>query len=329
MKKSLFKNTIFKAILSFVNIVIPILVGPYVVKLLNVELYGIYNIVFSEFQVFLIFASFGLYTFGVREVSKIRNDKEKVSKLFSNLFIIAIISNTIICSIYILYSFLTSSGITLIIYLIMIIQFIGNTFYIEFINEALENYKFITIKTIIVKIIYIIAIFLFVRKPNNIAIYALIISLTVFLNNIISFIYAKKFIKFDFKHLNFKKYLKPLIVILVITNIDLLYSQLDRVMLGKFVGGVAVTMYYIPYFLVSTLASIPYAVINVAIPRLSYIVANESKDTYIKTLNKIISSLLFLIIPICLGMFVLAYEIIYLYAGNDYINCVSVLMIAC
>ena len=150
-----------------------------------------------------------------------------------------------------------------------------------------------------------------------------------FTNNIISFIYAKKHIKFNFKHIKFKKYIKPLTMILIITNIDLLYSQLDRVMLGKFVNGVAVSMYYIPYYIVSTLAAVPYSIINVSIPRLSYLVANESKEVYKNSLNKIISSLLFVIIPMCFGVLVLSYEVIYLYAGDKYIGCVIPLIVAC
>ena len=329
MKKSLFKNTIYKSILSFVNIVIPLLVGPYVVKLLNIELYGIYNTVYAEFQVFLIFASFGLYNFGMREISKIRDDKKKVSQLFSNLFTISIISNLVVCFVYLLYAFLTSTGTALILYCIMSIQIVGNVFYIEFLNEALENYKFITIKTTIIKILYLVSIFLFLKKPSDVAIYAIIVSLVNFFNNIVSFIFAKKYIKFDFKHIKIKKYIFPLIIILIITNVDLLYSQLDRVMLGKFVDGVSVSMYYIPYYIISTLAAIPYAIINVSIPRLSYIVANEPKENYVNALNKIISSLLFIIVPMCLGVFVLAYEVIYLYAGNEYLLCIPTLMLAC
>ena len=329
MRKSLFKNTIYKAILSFVNIVIPLLVGPYVVKLLNVELYGIYNTVYAEFQIFLIFASFGLYTYGVREISKIRDNKEKVSQLFSNLFIIAIISNLIVGLIYLLYAFLTSSGIKLLLYIIMTIQIVGNVFYIEFLNEALENYKFITLKTIAVKVMYLIAIFLCLKHSEDIAIYAIIVSLVNFVNNIISFIYAKKYIKFDLKNISIRRYLFPLLTILIISNIELLYGQLDRVMLGKFVSDVSVTIYYIPYYLISTLAAIPYAIINVSIPRLTNIIANEPKENYLVALNKIVSSLLFIIVPMCLGVFVLSYEVIYLYAGEKYMECVIPLAIAC
>lgn len=329
MKKSLFKNTIYKSILSFVNIVIPLLVGPYVVKLLDVELYGVYNTVYAEFQVFLIFASFGLYTFGTREISKIRNDNKKVSELFTNLFVISLISNLLVLIVYIVYALLTSKGITLMLYLIMSIWFIGNIFYIEFVNEALENYKFITIKSVIIKILYLVSIFLFIKKPNDVAIYALIVCFVNFFNYIVSFVYAKKRIKFNLKNIKLKKYIIPLITILIITNIELLYSQLDRVMLGKFVNGVAVSMYYIPFYLIATLAAIPYSIINVSIPRLSYVVANNSKEEYLSSLNRIISSVYFIIMPMCIGVLVLSYEVIYLYAGNEYIKCVPILVIAC
>lgn len=328
-QKTLFKNTIYKSILSLVNIVIPIIIGPYIVRLLDVELYGIYNRVFSEFQIFLAFASFGIYTFGVREISKIRDNKEKISQLFTNLFVIALLSNLLVIAIYIIYALISSNGITSIIYLIMIIQFIANIFYVEFVNEALENYKFITVKSLIVKIIYFVSLLLLVRNPDDIIIYSVVISLTVFLNNIISFIYAKSKIPFNFSKIKIKKYLKPLLAVLVITNVDLLYSQLDKVMLGKYVNDVAVTLYYIPYYIVSTLVSIPYAIINVSIPRLSYLLKNEGKEKYQEKLNNSISSLLFIIIPMCFGMFVLANEIIYLYAGEEYLTAIVPLMIAC
>ncbi|MDD6093176.1 MAG: flippase [bacterium] len=328
-KNTLFKNTIYKSILSMVNIVIPLIIGPYITRLLDIELYGIYNKTFSVFQFFLAFASFGVYNFGVREISKIRNDKKKVSQLFTNLFVISIISNLLVLIIYIIYALLTSSGITTTIYMIFIIQFVANIVYVEFVNEALENYKFITVKSVIVKIIYFISLLLFLSKPDDIIIYAMIVSLTVLLNNIISFIYAKRKISFDFGSIKIKKYLRPLIAVLVITNVDLLYSQLDRVMLGEYVSNVSVSMYYIPYYIVSTLAAIPYSIINVSIPRLSYILKNENKEIYEEKLNNSLSSLMFIIIPMCLGIFVVAKEVIFIYAGEKYMAAVTPLMIAC
>ena len=83
-KNTLFKNTIYKSILSLVNIVIPIIIGPYIVRLLDVNLYGTYNRVLSEFQVFLAFASFGVYNYGVREI--------RIYKYFPLIFLAALIA---------------------------------------------------------------------------------------------------------------------------------------------------------------------------------------------------------------------------------------------
>ena len=328
-KNTLFKNTIYKSILSIVNIVVPIIIGPYIMRLLDVDLYGMYNRVFADFQMFLAFAGFGVYTLGVREISKIRDDKEKVSKLFTNLFMISMFSNLLVLILYVVYSLLISTGMARTLYLVMTIQIFANIFYVEFINEALENYKFITIKSVIVKIIYFLSILLAVRNPDDIVIYAIVVSLTNFLNNIISFIYAKRRIKFNFSKIEIKKYIKPLIAVLVITNVDLLYSQLDRVMLGKYVNDVSVTIYYTAFYLVSTLAAIPYSIINVSIPRLSYLLKNKGKEIYEEKLNNSISSLLFIIVPMCLGVFVLSKEIITLYAGKKYLAAIVPLMIAC
>ena len=328
-KNTLFKNTIYKSMLSMVNIVVPLVIGPYIMRLLDVDLYGLYNRVFADFQMFLAFASFGVYTLGVREISKIRNDKEKVSKLFTNLFVISFLSNMLVLIIYLIFSLITSTGLAKVLYLVMSIQIIANVFYVEFVNEALENYKFITIKSIIVKIIYFLAILLAVRNPHDIVIYAVIVSLTNFLNNIISFIYAKHRISFDYSKIQINKYIKPLIAVLVITNADLLYSQLDRVMLGRYVSGVSVTVYYTAYYLISTLSAIPYSIINVSIPRLSYLLKNEGKEIYEEKLNNSISSLIFIIVPMCLGVFVLSKEAIILYAGKKYLMAIVPLMIAC
>ena len=69
-EKSLARNGIYKALLNIFNLVVPLLVGPYVTGLLNEELYGIYNRVYTEYSIFLALASFGIYNYGVREISR-------------------------------------------------------------------------------------------------------------------------------------------------------------------------------------------------------------------------------------------------------------------
>ena len=192
MKSSLAKNAIYKVILNVFNLLVPLFVGPYVAGLLEPELYGIYNRVYAEFQIFFIIGAFGIYNYGVREISKVRKEKDKFENIFTSLFVIGILSNLIVTIFYIGYILIRGNGIDSIVYLVMIIQMVSNVFYIEFVNEAVENYRFIALKTILIRILYLISIFAFVRKSTDVIIYSIVVSTTVLLNNLASFFFLLK-----------------------------------------------------------------------------------------------------------------------------------------
>ncbi|MEG1027736.1 MAG: oligosaccharide flippase family protein, partial [Oscillospiraceae bacterium] len=135
-KKSIFKNTIYKFILSTFNIIIPLVVKPYIHGLLDKQQFGTYNKALSIVSFFMILGSFGIYNFGVREISKVKEDKEKTANLFTNLFIFGTITNVISIALFILYVFLFVNNTQQSIFYVMIIQLFGNAFYIEWINEA-------------------------------------------------------------------------------------------------------------------------------------------------------------------------------------------------
>lgn len=143
---SLGMNAVYKTILNVFNLLVPLFVGPYIAGLLDKDLYGVYNRVYAEFQVFFILGAFGIYNYGVREISKIRSDKKKTREVFTSLFVIGVISNLLVTIFYCVYFSVRSTGIDKYVYLVMIIQMVSNVFYIEFVNEAVENYAFITKK---------------------------------------------------------------------------------------------------------------------------------------------------------------------------------------
>lgn len=321
-------NAVYKMILNVFNLLVPLFVGPYIAGLLDVELYGIYNRVYAEFQVFFILGAFGIYNYGVRELSKVRHNEEKTKEVFTSLFAIGVLSNVVVTLFYIMYFNVRGTGIDKYVYLVMIIQMISNVFYIEFVNEAAENYAFITKKTILVRIIYLVAIFLFVRKPTDVIIYSIVVSLTVFLNNFISYCYLKKQYKFSWDSIKIKKHIVPLIVSLLLVNVELLYTQLDKIMLSPFVNDVAVTEYTIPTTLVGMISTIPLALISVLIPRLSSYVGQKDVTAYKNTLSEAIRVYMSILIPMAMGVFVLSEEIMWLYTKDVYTYAFPVLALA-
>ena len=329
MKNSLTKNAVYKVILNLFNLLVPLFVGPYIAGLLDKELYGIYNRVVAEFNIILILGGFGIYNYGVREISKVRDDPQAVNRLFSTLFLMGIISNGVVGIVYVIYFLFRSSGIDLIIYCIMMVQLVGNIFYIEFINEAAENYGFITKKTILIRLCYLISIFTFVKKKEDIIPYTIIVCLTVALNNIVSYIYCKRKLHFDFSEVNKLKYqIIPLFVTFLLTNVEVLYNQLDKLMLSPVINDVAVTEYTLPTTLMGMIATLPLALVSVAIPRLARYIGKNDHISYLDTLKSTTNAFMLFIIPMSFGVFVLSKEIMWLYTRDVYTYAYPVLMIA-
>lgn len=326
-KKSIALNSIYNIILKVFQLVVPIMVGPYLAYILDVELYGIYNTALSQVDFFMIFAIFGIQVYGLREISKVREDVEKRNKLYTNLFLISIVTNVLSIILYLLYvTFFVDSNSATIFY-ILVIKIIANIFMVEWVNEATENYKFITIKTVVVRLINVIGLFVFVREASDIINYALLVVITAFVNNIISFIYIKREFKFNFSDIEIFKHIKPLINILIISNITLFYTQFDKLLLGICVDEVAVSYYYLPQNIMTIITTVLTAMVVVTISRLTYYNGNNMENEYEALLFKMYRSFMLIVFPACIGVMCLSKEIMYLYGSNKYVGTYIVLAI--
>ncbi len=319
LNKSIFKNSIYKLILSVFNLFVPLLVMPHINSLLTEKDFNEYNYANSQFAFFLIFAVFGIYNYGVREISKVRNDKKKRESLFTNLFFFGIITSVVTSIGYFIYVMWTVDPNYQILYNILLVQILGNILSIEWMNEAVENYGFITLKTVIVRILYVISIFVFVRKPQDVIIYSIIMSSSIVINNAISFFYVKKDLKFRFDDFRLARYIKPLFILTLISNANLLYTQLDRLFIGRFAAGDApVTEYANPSNIINMVGVMLISIIMVSIPRLSYYVGKGMEKDYMELLNKSTRAFFMVLCPACIGLFCLSYEAIYIYTKGVY-----------
>ena len=110
---TILKNIIYKFSLEVLRIFIPIISVPYIYRIFKPDIMG--NIEFSQSITgyFFIFAGFGVYSYGLREISYVRNDEKKRNKLFTELFLISTISSILITIIYLLYIYFEFDNILL------------------------------------------------------------------------------------------------------------------------------------------------------------------------------------------------------------------------
>lgn len=326
MSKSIATNSIYNFLLKVFRLIVPVLVGPYIQRLFDKELYGVFNDATTWLDFALIVGVFGIYTYGVREVASVRDSAEKCRKLYSSLFFIGICTNAIALAAYIGVVCLAVPSLNRVIYLVLGAKVFANIFMVEWLNEAVENYRFITIKTVVVRLLYVIGIFTLIKEPDDVVKYSVLIVLTDTLNNLISFVYVTRKIPLSFRSLEIKRHIPSLVSIFLISNVNLLYTQLDRVMLGR-VDKVAITIYKTPFDVTYMIGNLLASIVLVAVPRLAYYSAGDRKEDFMGLLNKSYRSFMLVVFPACMGIACLAPEIMWIYGGGKYDESIPVLII--
>lgn len=321
--KSISKNVVFKFILNIFNIIIPILVGPYIARVFNPDLLGQVNLAESYIGYFYIFATFGIYQYGLREISKVRHDKKKLSSVFTSLFLITILTNVVTTLIYIIFiNFKFGGEPSYATFLILSFNLLSNIFYTEWANEALENYDFITIKTIVIRLIYVVLLIVLVKGADDFKTYLWLLVLSNILNYAISFFYIKRSIPFRFKGIEIFKHIRPMFLVVILSNSAILFTQLDKVMIGDYINEASVSFYYMAQRIMTIVSTMTLTVIHVTIPRLTNY-SEQNEDNYISLLNKISKVYFCFLFPAAVGMFVLAPEIIKIYGGEQYLQAIN------
>lgn len=319
---SIVKNIIFKFLLELFRIIIPIISVPYIYRVFKPEIMG--QIEFSQSIVgyFFIFAGFGVYTYGLREISRVRNNKKQRDRLFTDLFIISTVSSILVTVSYLGYVYFKFSSDLILKNMLLInsINLISYIFYIEWINEAFENYKFISQKTMIIKIINLICIFLFIKVSEDFYKYLFLINIFIFFNNFASFIYIRRYISFSFKNIEIKKYLFPLFLMILISNLNVLYTQLDKITIGFYGENIEEVAYYgVAQKVMSIMMAIIMSIVRVIMPRLSFYLGEGNKAEYENLLNKTFPYIYLLVFPISIGTVILSSEIALFFGGVEYL----------
>ena len=164
-------------------------------------------------------------------------------------------------------------------YVIFSTQLLFICFATDWVNEAFESYGFILVKTFICRLLYVIAVFVFVKKTDDVFIYVVLSSLSLMLNNALTFAYAKvriKFSKFLLKEEVFR--VKPLFIVFLLVNSSMLYTIFDRFVLTWFGDKLLLTYYNVSQTIIMAIVNVTSSVLLVSIPRLSFLWANNKKD---------------------------------------------------
>lgn len=327
--KSIKKNAIINIIRVAANMIFPILIFPYISRVLGPAGLGKVNFATATMNYFTLIASLGIPTYGVLICAKKRKGGEEIKKticelLYINFVLIFLSYALLLIIIQVIPKYQEYKSLLLIDSLSIIFTAIG----IEWFYMAMEEFDYITIRSIVFKIISIVLIFTFVKDSGDYIQYAIILIFSSVGANILNFVHARKYIKFyALKELNIKQHLKPIIVFFTASVAATINSNTDTVMLGFFKGEVSVGLYDFSVKIKSLLVSVITAGLSVTTPRFALYVAEEKFDVYRALLRKVVLFTMVIAISCSLFFVVFSKDIILVLGGSKYLQARSAMVV--
>jgi len=328
--KRLLSNFISLAFLQGANYILPLITFPYLVRVLGVEKFGLLAFAGATIAYFNILTDYGFNLTATRKVSIYRDNKEKLNEIFSSVMIIKLI--LMIISFILLLILIFSFNKFRQDYEIFILTFgvvIGQVLFPQWFFQGMERMKYITFLNILAKVIFTIAIFVFIHKSSDYWKVPLINSLGFIVAGILAlYIIFKDFkIKFKLQTLNTLKtyFIDGWHLFLSQINISL-FSNTNPIILGLLANDQAVGYYSIAEKTMRALAMFQTPITGSIFPYITKLI-KENKQLAINKLKKIIlyGSIIYTISIIFVIIF--APQIISILFGNSSLPAVNVLRI--
>ncbi len=330
-QKSLALNAFLNGFRSILNIIFPLITFPYVSRKLTVDGIGIYNFSNSIISYFLMIAALGISNYAIREGARYRNNKKQIELFSSEMFTINMAS-TLIAYILLFLCLIVFPRLHSYILCILIfsLQIFFTTIGTEWIYQIYEDYTYITIRSIIFQIISIILLFIFVRSSNDYLNYAAITVFSAVGSNILNFVHARQYCHIHLVfHFNWKKHIIPILILFATSITVMIYVNSDVTLLGLMKNNYVVGIYSVSSKIYLIIKTVINALVMVTIPRLAVFYGSKQIKKYNSILTNLTNTLVIFILPISIGLFMLAKEVILIISGSKYLRATNSLQILC
>ena len=282
---SIAKNYFYNLSYQIASIIIPFITIPYISRVIGSSGVGVAAFTNSIVQYFILLGTLGISLYGNRTIAYVRDDIDKRSKVFWEIFTFKLITTSIsYLTFLILFYFRPTEYRTL--YLIQSINILAAAADISWLFMGLEDFGKVVARNFMVKVGSIAFIFTFVKSPDDVWIYVLISALGNLIGQAIMFFYIPRYVKFvkvsihDALH-HFLPTLKLFIPQVAIQ----LYVVLDKTMLGILSTQSEVGIYTYSQRIVKAVLVLVTSLGTVMLPRVSNVYAKGDMDgvkTYVK-----------------------------------------------
>lgn len=308
------KNYLYNLSYQILIIILPVITIPYVTRIFTSEDLGNYGFYNSIVSYFALFSMLGIGIYGTKQIAA-AND---VSSTFWNIYAIQLISSALAISVYLIAIFSIPQMGGVIPLMVGVVLF-ERMFDISWLFSGKEDFKKITLRNTVVRLVGVICIFTFIKSSDDLYLYIFLIVTINFLGQLIMWIPAKKFIKRpSFNTKIMKKNLHPIVLLFLPQVAISLYVVLDRTLLGLLGSYSDVGIYEQGQKLTSILITVVTSLGVVMLPRVANLLSERREE---EAQNMVKFSFIlynFIIFPMIFGLIAVNEVFVKLFLGQNF-----------
>lgn len=328
--RSIKSNYFYNLLYQIVALLVPFVTAPYTSRVLEADGIGKYSYYTAIVYYFTLLANLGINSYGQIEVAKIRDNQEKLSKLFSELVSIKFILG-IVCSI--IFFIFTFSAKDQKLYIILYPTLLAGILDIGWFYTGIEDFKRISIRSTVMRLVNVASLFIFVREKEDLLLYALLNSVLSLAGSLVLWVHINRFVTLSLRKMSSSivlQHFRGCFIFFLPTVANTLYTIFSKTLLGLIGKSDFENGYYEQSYRVITIVmALLSSLFGILCSRISFLYEKKDEAAVQQNINLGINYTLFLAFPIMCGLFITSDNFIRWFLGEKFIEAIPILKVFC
>lgn len=306
MAQSVKVNYILNLINTGTQMLFPLITFPYVCRVIEADGIGQINFFQSIISYISLFTCLGIPMYAIREIARDRSDVVQMNRTAMEILLLhSMLTLVGYAIVAILCLTVPQIQVNIPLFLILSLTIFFTAIGCEWFYQGIEDFKYITIRGLIIKTISVVLLFIFVKSKTDLLYYGCYTVFGVLGGNIFNFFRLRKYIHREniiFSELHIKRHIKPVLKVFSFSVVTSIYLQLNTVLLGFLKNALAVGYFAAATKVMQMLLTMSACLGSVMMPRASHLIAENREDEFNRLIQKSYDFTLAIALPMTIGL---------------------------
>lgn len=306
MAQSVKVNYILNLINTGTQMLFPLITFPYVCRVIEADGIGQINFFQSIISYISLFTCLGIPMYAIREIARDRSDVVQMNRTAMEILLLhSMLTLVGYAIVAILCLTVPQIQVNIPLFLILSLTIFFTAIGCEWFYQGIEDFKYITIRGLIIKTVSVVLLFIFVKSKTDLLYYGCYTVFGVLGGNIFNFFRLRKYIhrkNIIFSELHIKRHIKPVLKVFSFSVVTSIYLQLNTVLLGFLKNALAVGYFAAATKVMQMLLTMSACLGSVMMPRASHLIAENREDEFNRLIQKSYDFTLAIALPMTIGL---------------------------